>query len=334
MKVDRPSSLTWHRRGGEIDVKDLTEQQILALAISLEEDDARIYEQYADTLRENYPASAQMFTVVAQEEHQHRHRLIDLYQSKFGDRIPLIRRQDVRGFIERKPIWLIQPLDIGKIRRQVEMMESESEAFYAKAAQRSQDAAIRKLLGDLAAEESVHEAKAESIESELITDAVHVSEKETHRRQMLLQIIQPGLAGLMDGSVSTLAPIFAAAFATHNTSSTFLIGLAAAIGAGISMAFAEAMSDTGLLTGRGSPWVRGFVTGGMTALGGLFHTLPFLISNFRLAVSVAVAVVLVELITIAWIRRRYMDTPFLAAVFQVVVGGALVFLAGILIGSA
>lgn len=334
MKPDRALTSTWYRRSGELDFRNLNEQQILALAISLEEDDARIYEQYADALRESYPDTARMFTVVAQEEHQHRHRLLDLYQSKFGDRIPLIRRQDVRGFIERKPIWLIQPLDIEKIRRQAEMMESESAAFYTQSAQRSQDAAIRKLLGDLAAEETVHEAKAESIESEFITDAVHVSERETHRRQMLLQIIQPGLAGLMDGSVSTLAPIFAAAFATQNTFNTFLIGLAAAIGAGISMAFAEAMSDSGVLTGRGNPWIRGLVTGGMTTLGGLFHTLPFLIANFKLAVSVAVAVVLVELVTIAWVRKRYMDTPFLAAVFQVVVGGALVFLAGILIGSA
>ncbi len=335
MRRDIFSPALWYRRGNaELDFTDLTEQQILALAISLEEDDGRIYEQYADALREHYPESARMFTVMAQEEHQHRNRLIAVYQAKFGDRIPLVRRQDVRGFIERKPVWLIQPLDIEKIRRQAEMMENESASFYAEAAHRSSDATIRKLLGDLAAEENIHESKAESLESELITDSVQNRERETHRRQMLLQVIQPGLAGLMDGSVSTLAPIFAAAFATHNTTSTFLVGVAAAIGAGISMAFAEALSDTGLITGRGNPWWRGTVTGGMTTVGGLFHSLPFLIPSFHVALTVAVIVVAIELATIAWIRKRYMDTPFLSAVFQVVVGGVLVFLAGILIGSA
>jgi rubrerythrin len=322
------------RSGGKLRFEDLSEPQILALAISLEEDDARIYEQYADAVREAYPESAQIFAKMAEEEHSHRRRLLDLYQQKFGDRIPLIRRQDVRGFLERRPVWLMQPIDIEKIRQQAEAAEYETRVFYRRAAQRSQDAAVRKLLGDLAAEESVHEAKAEALESSLITHDVQARERETRRRQLLLQIIQPGLAGLMDGSVSTLAPIFAAALATHDTFSTFLIGLAAALGAGISMAFAEGMSDTGLLTGRGSPWVRGMVTGGMTTLGGLFHTLPFLIPRFQTALGLAIAVVVIELLTIAWIRRRYMDTPFLAAVFQVVVGGFLVFLTGILIGSA
>ncbi len=332
---DAFSSPRLARRGGEkLRFEELTEPQILALAISLEEDDARIYEQYADAVRESYPESAQIFAQMAEEEHRHRRRLLELYQEKFGDRIPLIRRQDVRGFLERRPVWLMEPIDIEKIRRQAEAAEYETRIFYRRAAQKSQDAAIRKLLGDLAAEESVHEAKAEALESSLITHDVQAREAETRRRQLLLQVIQPGLAGLMDGSVSTLAPIFAAALATHDTWSTFLVGLAAALGAGISMAFAEGMSDTGLITGRGSPWFRGTVTGIMTALGGLFHTLPFLIPQFRTALGVAIAVVVVELLTIAWIRRRYMDTPFLAAVFQVVVGGFLVFLTGILIGSA
>ncbi len=150
----------------------------------------------------------------------------------------------------------------------------------------------------------------------------------------LLQVVQPGLAGLMDGSVSTLAPIFAAAFATHSTWATFLVGLAASIGAGISMGFAEALSDDGSLTGRGRPWVRGFVCGMMTALGGLGHTLPFLIPHFITAMVVAVAVVVVELGIIAWIRNRFMDTPMWQAVLQIVVGGVLVFATGILIGSS
>lgn len=332
---DASSTSRRSRRGGEkLRFEELTEPEILALAISLEEDDARIYEQYADAVREAYPESAEIFARMAEEEHRHRRRLLELYQEKFGDRIPLIRRQDVRGFLERRPVWLMEPIDIEKIRHQAETAEYETRIFYRRAAQRSQDAAVRKLLGDLAAEEGVHEAKAEALESSLITHDVHAREKETRRRQLLLQVIQPGLAGLMDGSVSTLAPIFAAAFATHNTFNTFLIGLAAAVGAGISMAFAEGMSDTGLITGRGSPWLRGMVTGAMTALGGLFHTLPFLIPSFKTALGVAIAVVVLELLTIAWIRRRYMDTPFLAAVFQVVVGGFLVFLTGILIGSS
>lgn len=332
---ERPTARHSGPRGSEkLRFEELDEQQILALAISLEEDDSRIYEEYAEAVRNDYPESAKIFAKMAEEEHSHRHRLIDLYQQKFGDHIPLIRRQDVRGFLERKPVWLIQPIDIEKIRRQAEAAEYETRQFYSRAARRSEDAAIRKLLGDLAAEESVHEAKAEALESSLITHDVEKQERETRRRQVLLQVIQPGLAGLMDGSVSTLAPIFAAAFATHDTFNTFLVGLASAIGAGISMAFAEGMSDTGLITGRGSPWFRGAVTGIMTAFGGLFHTIPFLISNFRLALAVAIAVVVIELLTIAWVRKRYMDTPFLAAVFQVVVGGFLVFLAGILIGSA
>jgi VIT1/CCC1 family predicted Fe2+/Mn2+ transporter len=163
-----------------------------------------------------------------------------------------------------------------------------------------------------------------------------VREKEhtAERRLFLLQIVQPGLAGLMDGSVSTLAPLFAAAFATHNTWETFLVGLAAAVGAGISMGFAEALSDNGSLTGRGSPWLRGSASGAMTALGGLGHTLPYLIPDFRTATTLAVAVVLVELAAIAWVRHRYMDTPWFSAAFQVVIGGILVFATGILIGSS
>jgi hypothetical protein len=150
----------------------------------------------------------------------------------------------------------------------------------------------------------------------------------------VLQIIQPGLAGLMDGSVSTLAPVFAAAFATRNSWDAFLVGMAASVGAGISMGFAEAMSDDGVLSGRGKPLARGTVCGAMTTAGGIGHTVPFLIKNFNIAMAIAVVIVAIELAVIAWIRHRYMDTPLLAAAFQVIVGGVLVFIVGILIGSA
>jgi rubrerythrin len=322
------------RHGGTLDFTRLNEQQIMSLAIALEEDDARIYNTYADALAADYPDTAGLFRAMAAEEDGHRHRLIELYRQRFGERILLIRREDVRGFVARKPVWLAQPLDLEKIRAQAEMMEADSRRFYAQAARRTGDAAIRQLLGDLAAEESRHEARAETLGDKFLTPQTLHAERETERRLFVLQFIQPGLAGLMDGSVSTLAPLFAAAFATHNTWNTFLVGLAAAIGAGISMAFAEALSDDGALTGRGSPVIRGVVTGTMTALGGLGHTLPYLISEFRLATTLAIAVVAAELVTIAWVRQRYMETPFGLAVLQVIVGGLLVFAAGVLIGEA
>jgi rubrerythrin len=316
------------------DFSDLTEQELLALAISLEEEDARIYGEFAQGLREAYPHTARMFDVMADEETGHRHRLLDLYRAKFGDRIPLIRRQDVRGFVERKPVWLTRPLGLDKVREQAELMEAETRRFYARAARRSQDATIRQLLGDLAAEERRHEAKAEELEDKLLPPEVRKREHEAERRLFVLQIVQPGLAGLMDGSVSTLAPLFAAAFATHNTWETFLVGLAAAIGAGISMGFAEGLSDNGSLTGRGSPWLRGTVCGLMTTLGGVGHALPYLIPNFRIATIIAIIVVMAELAVIAWVRNRYMEMPLVSSAVQVVVGGLLVFATGILSGSA
>lgn len=322
------------RHGGSLDFTRMSEQQIMSLAIALEEDDARIYNTYAEALAADYPDSSQLFRAMAAEEDGHRHRLIELYRERFGERILLIRREDVRGFVTRKPVWLAQPLDLQKIRAQAEIMEADSRRFYAQAARRTSDAAIRQLLGDLAAEESRHESKAESLGDKFLTPETLHTERATQQRLFVLQFIQPGLAGLMDGSVSTLAPLFAAAFATHDTWSTFLVGLAAAIGAGISMAFAEALSDDGALTGRGSPVVRGAVTGIMTALGGLGHTLPYLIPHFHLATTLAIAVVVVELVAIAWVRRRYMETPFGLAVLQVIVGGLLVFAAGVLIGVA
>ena len=314
--------------------KDLTEREILALAITLEEQDGRIYADFAEGLRESYPATAKMFEEMQVDESDHRRRLIEIYRERFGEHIPLIRREDVKGFITRKPVWLVRPLGINVVRKQAEIMELETRRFYESSLQRVSDASIRKLLGDLAEVERQHYANAESLEEKHLTADARGEEERASRRLFLLQIVQPGLAGLMDGSVSTLAPLFAAAFATGKSWDAFLVGLAASVGAGISMGFAEALSDDGSLTGRGLPWVRGIVCGLMTTAGGIGHTLPFLITNFHLAMSVAVAVVAVELASISYIRHRYMDTPFLSAALQVVVGGVLVFLAGILIGSS
>jgi rubrerythrin len=314
--------------------KDLTEQEILALAITLEEEDSRVYGDFADGLRETYPATAKMFEEMQEEESGHRRSLIETYRLRFGEHIPLIRRQDVKGFIQHKPVWLTRPLGIDTVRKQAEIMELETRRFYEHALKTATDASVRKLLGDLAEAERKHYAMAESLEEKHLTPDVRREEETARRRIFVLQIIQPGLAGLMDGSVSTLAPVFAAAFATRSSSTAFLVGLAASVGAGISMGFAEALSDDGSLTGRGQPVVRGSVCGLMTAMGGIGHTLPFLIHDFRMAMTAAVAVVAVELAAISYIRQRYMDTPFLSAAFQVVVGGVLVFLTGILIGSS
>ncbi|AKJ41699.1 iron exporter MbfA [Pragia fontium] len=316
------------------DFSELSEQEILALAISLEEEDHRIYIEFAEGLRETYPNSAKVFDIMSKEENGHRHRLLKLYQEKFGNHIPLIRRQDVKGFVERKPIWLSRPLGIEKVRKQSEIMEIETQRFYERAAQKTTDAQIRQLLDDLSAEEHRHQIRAEQLESQLLTPAEKDKEKKSAHRLFVLQIVQPSLAGLMDGSVSTLAPVFAAALATKDSWQAFLVGMAASIGAGISMAFAEAVSDNGSLTGRGNPWLRGASCGVMTTLGGLGHTLPFLISDFWTAMIVSGIVVMFELAAISWIRNRYMDTPLLQAAFQVVVGGLLVFATGLFIGSA
>jgi len=310
--------------------ESLTEQEVLALAISLEEEDARIYGDFAEGLLENYPEQAGKFSAMRQEENRHRHRLLELYQNKFGDHVPLIRRQDVRGFVDRRPVWLVRPLGLKTVQKTAESMEVETRRFYEAAARRTTDAGIRQLLGDLAEEERGHAQTAERISLTKLSE----DEKSQQKRLFLLQVVQPGLAGLMDGSVSTLAPLFAAAFATHNSWETFLVGLAASVGAGISMGFAEALSDDGSLTGRGHPWARGLVCGMMTTLGGIGHTLPYLIPVIKTATAVAVCVVLVELGVISWVRHRYMDTPWASALFQVALGGALVFLAGILIGNS
>jgi len=308
----------------------LTEQEILSLAISLEEEDARVYDDFAEGLRVDYPEQADEFIKMRLEEDGHRHRLLDHYRSKFGDHIPLIRREDVRGFVKRKPVWRVRPLKLSTARKFAQEMELETRRYYEAAAKKTTDASIRQLLGDLADEERNHVRTAQRME----TNAKVESEEAAQKRLFLLQVIQPGLAGLMDGSVSTLAPLFAAAFATHSSFDTFLIGLAASIGAGISMGFAEALSDDGSLTGRGHPFMRGGITGLMTTVGGLGHTLPYLISNVYTATIVAVVVVLIELGVISWVRHKFMDTPLGTAIFQVVIGGLLVFLAGIVIGSS
>ena len=319
--------------------KDLTAQELLALAIQAEEEDGRVYADLAARVSQDYPATAKTLLAMHEEESGHRHRLLDLYREHFGEHIPLIRRQDVKGFLARKPIWMNKILTVAMIRQEVESMENESRNFYRAAISQTTDAAVRQLLGDLAAEEDKHYQLAEEMDAKQKNSGALQTEDDTAKRRFILQIVQPGLAGLMDGSVSTLAPVFAAAFATRNSWDAFLVGMAASIGAGISMGFAEALSDDGSLTGRGSPWLRGLTCGVMTTLGGLGHTMPYLVPDrwanaFWIATAIAGAVVFLELWAIAYIRARYMDTPFLQAVFQIVLGGVIVLAVGILIGAA
>jgi rubrerythrin len=314
--------------------KDLTEREILALAIQNEEEDGRIYGEFADALRESYPATADMFEEMRAEEAGHRDRLFEQFRGRFGEHIPPIRREDVKGFLQRRPLWLVRPLGVNAARKHAQVMEMEAVRFYQRAADRVTHARTRELLNKLADEERKHTETAGNLQEKHLTEHARAAEAESHKKLFLLQVIQPGLAGLMDGSVSTLAPLFAAAYASHKTWEAFLVGMAASLGAGISMGFAEALSDDGSLTGRGSPWIRGAVTGAMTTAGGLGHTLPFLIHTFHVAITVAAIVVAVELGVISFVRHKYMDTPFLQAAFQVVVGGVLVFITGILIGSS
>lgn len=322
------SSLATRRR-----FADLSEQEVLALAISSEEDDARIYRSFGERLRGDFPASAAVFDGMAAEEDSHRQRLIDLHRQRFGEVIPLLRREHVAGFYARRPVWLAKTLPLETIRGEAQAMEQSARDFYLRAAARTTDAATRRLMGDLAAAEAGHERHAAGLEQKHLTKDARADENQTAKRQFILTWVQPGLAGLMDGSVSTLAPIFATAFATQDTWTTFLVGAAASVGAGISMGFTEAAHDDGVLSGRGSPWKRGLASGVMTTLGGMGHALPYLIPDFWTATTIAIAVVFVELWTIAWIQNRYLETPFLRAALQVVLGGALVFAAGVLIGG-
>jgi erythrin-vacuolar iron transport family protein len=321
------------RLGAMRSFTELSEKEILALAIANEEEDGRIYADVADGLRDEYPDSAAIFIRMAEDENDHRRRLMDLFRTKFGEHIPLIRRQDVRGFEIRKPLWQLRPLRIDAVRDMARQMEQETSRFYTEAAALSTDITVRKLLGDLAEAEAVHEQEADVLQRKALAGGRREAEDASARRRFILQVVQPGLAGLMDGSVSTLAPVFASAFATHRTWDAFLVGLAASIGAGISMGFAEALSDDGTISGRGTPLLRGTVCGVMTALGGIGHTLPFLIPDFVTALLVAVAVVVVELAAISFIRWKYMETPPLSATLQVALGGALVFAAGVAIGN-
>lgn len=320
--------------GGRRDFSSLSEQEILALAISSEEDDARIYLAYAEGLREEFPQTAKIFDDMAKEEHEHRDRLSDMHKKRFGNSIPLIRREHVRGYYERKPDWLVRPLGVEKVRAQAAEMEKQAYRFYVEAAKRTEDADTRKLLSQLALAEAGHENVAKALEQKHTPDAVKDEEDAAERKQFILTYVQPGLAGLMDGSVSTLAPIFATAFATQDTWTTFLVGVAASVGAGISMGFTEVASDDGVISGRGSPIKRGLATGIMTTVGGLGHALPYLIPDFWTATWLAIVIVFVELWAITWIQNRYMETPWSRAIFQVVLGGALVFAAGMLIGNA
>jgi len=312
----------------------LSEEEILALAIASEEEDASIYLGYADGLRQQYPASAKVFEVMAEVEQTHKNSLIEIFRTRFGERIPLIRREHVQGFYARKPDWLRKNLPLETARAEAEAMEQQAARFYREAAKRVSDASTRQLLGDLALAEEGHEDIARMLTEKHVSEEAKSDEDQNARRQFILTYVQPGLAGLMDGSVSTLAPIFAAAFATGDTWSTFLIGLSASVGAGISMGFTEAAHDDGKISGRGSPVKRGLASGIMTALGGLGHALPYLIPHFWTATIVAAIVVFFELWAIAFIQNRYMETPFMRAVFQVVFGGSLVLAAGIFIGNA
>src|SRR6201995_1102948 len=318
---------------------DLTEREVLAVAISSEEEDSRIYMAFAEDLKERYPDSAKIFEEMAEEERGHRHRLLKPYEQRFGQHLPPIRREDVKGFFRRLPIWQRKNLPLDTIRKEVETMEQQAEQFYARAAEHAEDVGVRRLLGDLAEEEKGHAPLARRRTADILKPEVRKAEDATRRRTFVLQYVQPGLAGLMDGSVATLAPLFAVAVATHHNWETCVVGLAASIGAGISMAFAEALSDDGSITGRGSPWARGAVTGVMTSVGGLGHTMPYLVPDrwanaFWIATAIAGVVVFFELWAIAFIRARYMDTPFLKAVFQVVLGGVIVLAVGILIGAS
>lgn len=320
-------------------LSELSEREVVALAIANEEEDARIYQSFADRLRPDFEASAGLFDDMADEERGHRDTLYDVYRQRFGEHLPPIRREDVRGFLKRRPVWWSPNLDLDKMRGEAELMERQAANFYDRAAEQTTDLSVRRLFTQLAEIERGHERRAEEIAETHLTDDTEAAEKRAAHRLFVLQYVQPGLAGLIDGSVSTLAPLFAAAFATRDNWETFLVGLAASIGAGISMGFTEALSDNGEITGRGSPWLRGLVCGLMTAVGGLGHTLPYLVPNswpnaFLTATSIAAAVVAVELLAISWIRTKYMESPFWSAALQVVLGGVLVLLAGILIGSA
>ena len=293
-----------HAGGRRRHIEALSDPEVLALAISNEEEAARAYTSFAEQLRDTHPDSARMFVEMADEETGHRHMLIDLFRRKFGETIPPIRATEVRGLLQERPAGSVLGLGADAMRRQARHMESNASRFYHQAASRTQDASIRRVFGDLAVAESAHERTADEIDESAPPSEARIKEEDDAKRRFVLQVVQPGLVGLMDGSVSTLAPVFAAAFATHSSWNAFVVGLAASIGAGISMGFAEALSDDGRLSGRGTPYLRGLVCGLMTIAGGIGHTLPYLIPRFWTATAIAACVVVVELLTSAWVQWR------------------------------
>ena len=299
---------------------NLSDKEILALAISSEEEDARIYQYYASLFIKDFPETASMFQEMSDEENVHRRQLIDLFKNKFGNNIPLIKREHVQGFYTRRPIWLIENLTLDKVRQEIVKMEKDAANFYFKTAQKTADTDIRKLLGDLAEIESKHSDKALLKASIIEKSSLAIDELKKAKKQFILTWVQPGLAGLMDGSVSTLAPIFATAFATKDSHTTLLVGLAASIGAGISMGFTEAAHDDGIISGRGSPIKRGVASGVMTTLGGLGHALPYLISDFYTATIIAMFFVLIELWAIAWIQKNIWKLNFQEQFFKLFLG--------------
>ena len=332
MSETRQKPGAWMRRGRHFE--DLSDAEILALAISNEEQASRAYTEFAESLRADFPDTSRMFTEMAREETGHRRQLIALFQTKFGEIIPKIDANDIRGLLQERPSGMAKFQSAEGMRRQARQMEANASRFYHQAASRTQDVTIRNVLGDLAVAEAAHEQTADEMDESTPPTEGRVKETDDAKRRFILQIVQPGLVGLMDGSVSTLAPVFAAAFATHSSWNAFLVGLAASIGAGVSMGFAEALADDGKLSGRGTPYLRGLVCGLMTIAGGIGHTLPYLIPDFWTATAVAGVVVVFELLAIAWIQWRYMDTPPVSAVAKVMLGGAVVLALGILIGSA
>lgn len=313
--------------------QDLNDNEILSLAIDNLEEDIKLYDEYSSHFLINYPVTSKMFKQMSILKNKNRKKLVELHKKKFGETLSITDQKEIANYFKRKPEWLVIKNSIEKVRNEIVEMETLSAQFYNSFAKKSQNIEIRNLLIDLAimSREQKDNAKLILLNAQKSRSAKEEVTKD--KRQFILTWVQPGLAGLMDGSVSTLAPIFATAFATKDSHTTLLVGLAASIGAGISMGFTEAVHDDGVISGRGSPIKRGFASGIMTTIGGLGHALPYLISDFYVATVIAMFFVLVELWAIAWIQAKYMEIKFTKAVFQVVFGGSLVLAAGILIGG-
>ena len=313
--------------------QDLNDNEILSLAIDSLEEDIKLYDEYSSHFLINYPETSKMFKQMSILKNKNRKKLVELHKKKFGETLNITNQKEIANYFKRKPEWLVIKNSIEKVRNEIIEMETLSAKFYNSFAKKSQNIEIRNLLIDLALMSREQKDNAKLILLNAQKSRSAKEEVTRDKRQFILTWVQPGLAGLMDGSVSTLAPIFATAFATKDSHTTLLVGLAASIGAGISMGFTEAVHDDGVISGRGSPIKRGFASGIMTTIGGLGHALPYLISDFYVATVIAMFFVLVELWAIAWIQAKYMEIKFTKAVFQVVFGGSLVLAAGILIGG-